>query len=337
MASDVAEMEEQKDMRAYAEQVVKDVDAERSGEKAGKGEAKKGDAQITSEQANLRQPADKTKTAEKHAGSDDTVEVDDRDEEPGDDKKSWWDDNLKAEAAAYGIEESELSDFASREEFERTLKFFDKSALAVGRKAMAEEEGEKGQSRNEKGQFTKREVEKKEESKTDTPKKDGRYEITLDRDVYDDGLVDELNRLRDHYESRLEALEARFSESDATAEERHFDSLVDSLGHADLFGKTDKESPQELQRRKDLMVAVKAQMIGLERLGRPAELNESLVNRVARMVFAEELSKKDLKQRTRKISKQSNGRQGGGATRPQDPREDPREEADRLYRELERS
>jgi hypothetical protein len=143
--------------------------------------------------------------------------------------------------------------------------------------------------------------------------------------------------MRDHYESRLEALESRFYEADARAEEERFDNLVDSLGHADLFGKTGSEGPKELQRRQDLIVAVKAQQIGLERLGRPTELNESLVSRVARMVFAEDLAKKDLKQRTRKISKQSNGRQGGGVTRPQDPREDPRAEADRLYRELERA
>jgi len=74
----------------------------------------------------------------------------------------------------------------------------------------------------------------------------------------------------------------------------------------------------------------------MQQLGRPAELNESLVGRVARMVFAEDLGKKDLKNRTRKISKQSNARQGGGATRPSDPREDPRDEAERLYKELER-
>jgi hypothetical protein len=86
-----------------------------------------------------------------------------------------------------------------------------------------------------------------------------------------------------------------------------------------------------------LLVAVKAQQIGLQQLGRPTELNELLVNRVARMVFAGELGKKDLKQRTRKISRQSNGRQGGGATRPQDPSEDPRDQFDRIYREMERA
>ena len=243
---------------------------------------------------------------------------------------------MKAEVAAYGIEESELADFASREELERALRLFDKSALEAGRKALAESEGKEkkpepeeatGRVRGEDGKFLPKEGKPKE----------GRYEVTLDKELYDEGLIGELEKIRDHYDSRLELLESRFHEADAEAEERRFDGLVDSLGHADLFGKTGSESPKELQRRQDLIVAVKAQQIGLERLGRPTELNESLVSRVARMVFAEDLAKKDLKQRTRKISKQSNGRQGGGVTRPQDPREDPRAEADRLYRELERA
>jgi hypothetical protein len=78
-------------------------------------------------------------------------------------------------------------------------------------------------------------------------------------------------------------------------------------------------------------------MLGLAQLGRPTDLSELLVGRVARMVFAEDLSKKELKNHTRKITRQSNSRQGGGATRPQDPREDPRDEADRLYKEMERT
>jgi hypothetical protein len=52
------------------------------------------------------------------------------------------------------------------------------------------------------------------------------------------------------------------------------------------------------------------------------------------MVFADEISKRELKKRTQKISKQSNRRQGGGAVRPQGPTDDPREEAERLYREM---
>ena len=328
------------EVAAYVEEVVNEVAAERAGEKPAKD-----DAQIVAEQSTANKPKDETPTAEKPSGDDDTVEVDDQGEgeETGDVAPSWLDDGLKAEVAAYGIGESELADFASREELERALRLFDKSALEAGRKALAESDGKEkkpdveettGRVRGEDGKFL---------PKDGKPKED-KYEVSLDPEEFDDRLVGELAKMRDHYESRLEAYESRFStlesrflQADAKAEEERFDNLVDALGHADLFGKTGSEGPKELQRRQDLIVAVKAQQIGLERLGRPTELNESLVNRVARMVFAEDLAKKDLKQRTRKISKQSSSRQGGGATRPQDPREDPRAEADRLYRELERA
>ena len=323
---EITEQSSKEDVAAYAEAVVKEVETERAGET-------KGDAQIASEHANTKQPSDKTSPTENNASSDDTAEDTSQGEDSGDKGASWLDDDLKAEAAAYGIDESEIADFASREEFERALRIFDKSALEAGRKALAAEgEGDKGPDRNEKGQYA-----KKEEPDPEPPQRDGRYEVSLDTDVYDDGIVEEFTKMRDHYESRVAALESRFAETDAAVEEQRFDGFVDSLSHADLFGKTGSESPEELQRRQDLLVAVKAQQIGLEQLGRPTELNESLVTRVARMVFAEELGKKDLKQRTRKISRQSNGRQGGGATRPQDPREDPRDTFDRMYRELERA
>jgi hypothetical protein len=333
------------DAKAYAEQVVAEVAAERAGEKAGKS-----DAQIVAEQATAKKPVEtETTTAEKPSGDDDTAEVKDQGEaeETGEGDTSWIDDALKAEVAAYGIKPEEVADFTSREELERALRLFDKSALEAGRKALAESENKEkkpeaeeatGRARGEDGKFLPKDGKAKEGTK------EGRHEIGLDREQFDETLIGELEKLRDHYEDRLEVMESRFQEverrfheADAQAEEQRFDVLVDSLGHADLFGKTGSEGSKELQRRQDLLVAVKAQQIGLERLGRPTELNESLVSRVARMVFAEDLAKKDLKQRTRKISKQSNGRQGGGVTRPQDPREDPRAEADRLYRELERA
>jgi len=340
------------DIQAHVEQVVQEVAEERAGEQ-------KSDAQITSEHANTKQPAQQETPAETNSGSEpaeveadqgeDTAEVEDQGEDTGDtpEGQEWLTDDVKAEAAAYGIDESEIADFASREELDRALRLFDKSALEAGRKAMAESEAEgaKGSARNDKGQFTKKEdAPAADDQVPDVGKVDGKYEFTWDQDVVEDEIVGEFTRMRDHYESRLQALdsrlnasEERFLEADARAEERHFDNLVDALGHADLFGKTDKETAKQLERREDLLVAVKAQQIGLSQLGRPTELTESLINRVTRMVFAEELGKKDLKTRTRKISRQSNGRQGGGATRPQDPREDPRDEADRRYMELQRA
>lgn len=335
----VAELNEQsttEEVSEYVEQVVEDVKAERAGEKD--------DARIAAEHADNEH---KTPVAEKKSGDDAANVETDKGEKAGEsspatDKSGWLDDDVKAEVAAYGIEESELADFASREELDRALRLFDKSALEAGRKALAKADDEGEQGRNAKGQFEKKPPPKSEQPKGET--KEGSYEIKLSKDVYDEELVGELTRMRDHYESRLEAYESRFAAmedrfatADAAAEEKHFDSLVDSLGHADLFGKSDQENSKQLQRRKDLHLAVKAQMLGLAQLGRPTELSESLVNRVARMVFAEDLGKKDLKTRTAKITRQSNSRQGGGATRPQDPREDPRDEADRLYKELERA
>lgn len=297
------------------------------------GDEKKGDAQKIAEERD--EPVTDT-SVETDSDSKDTAEKGD---ETGDSEdQAWLDDDLKNEVAAYGIDEKEIVDFTSREELERALRFFDRSALEAGRKAMAEGDTEADKARDEQGRFKKKEPEsesKKEESK------EGQYEITLDKDEYGEDLVDEFKRMRDYYESRIathesrfDALENRFAEADTAAEEQRFDSIVDSLGHADLFGKSGKENDKELQRREDLFVAVKAQIIGLQSLGRPAGLDEVLVNRVARMVFAEQLGKKDLKDRTRKVFNQANGRMGGSATKAHDSPEPLKDEMRRLYKEL---
>jgi len=312
------------EIAAFAEQVAKEVEADRKGET-------KSDAQITNEQAGTQQPADKTidTPVENNSGSDSASEG----EETGDDTESpeWLTDDVKAEAAAYGIDESEIADFASREELDRALRLFDKTALEAGRKAMAESDS--APVRDEKGKFVKKET---EVPKEETPQ-DGRYQVALDKDLYDEEIIGEFTRLRDHYESRFEALESHFAAQSASAEEQRFDNFVDSLGHSDLFGTTGKESDKELERRRDLNVAVKAQMLGLSQMGRPTEMTQQLISRVANMAFGDELGKKRLKQQTSKISKQSNKRQGGSPTKPIPPSDQPREEFARLYDEMARS
>lgn len=304
------------EIRAYAEQVAEEIAQERAGEPE-----KKSDAQIVNEQSEPLQS-----TAENKTGNKTALEG----EETGESEViEWLTDEVKAEASAYGLSESEIADFTSREELDRALRLFDKTALEAGRKAMATQSEEVA--RNEKGQFVKKEEPKAAESKDS---KEGQYQVSLSPDLYDEEIINEFSRMRDHYESRLSVLEKHFMEASAAAEEQQFDSLVDSLGHADLFGTTGKESEKELERRRDLNVAVKAQMIGLQKLGRPAKMSQQLIARVANMVYGEELAKKRLKQQTAKISKQSQLRQGGSPTKPLPPSDDPREEADRLYREL---
>lgn len=284
-------------------------------------EDRKGDAQLIAEERD--KPVTDTSAEETDAGSDDTAS----DGEDAEVKSDWLDDDLKAEIAAYGIDEKELSDFTSREEVERALRFFDKSALEAGRKALAEGDGETP-TRDETGKFA-----KKDEPVAEA--KDGQYEISLDKDIYDDDLVNELTRMRDHYETRLGALEARLAQADATTLEQTFDTYIDAIGFPELFGKTGKESPKELKRREDVMVDCLAQREGMKLFGRTVEIDQSLVLRTARARHAEEFSKKDLKSRTRKISQQSNGRMGGGATRPSGPAETLRDEMRRLHKELE--
>jgi hypothetical protein len=282
-------------------------------------EDRKGDAALMAEE---RDKPVGDLTAEDNASEEPVEDTASDGEDTGEGQKpEWLDDDFLAEITAYGIDEKALADFTSREEVERAMRFFDKTALEAGRKAMADTP-----KRDESGRF-----QKEEEAEAPAPS----YEISLSKDIYDEDLVDELTRMRDHYESRLSVLERRQAQNDAQAEEQMFDSIVDGMGHADLFGTSGKENPKQLQRRQDLMIAAKAQQIGMKVIGKEVNLDQALVNRVARMVFAEDFQKKDLKSATRKITKQSNGRMGGGATRPSDPAESVREEFRRRYKELE--
>jgi len=124
------------DIAAYAEQVVSEVVEERRGELE-----PKSDAQITSEQAGTPQPGSKTLDTPAETNSGSITALDGEDTGDALELPEWMTDDVKAEAAAYGIGESEIADFASREELDRALRLFDKTALEAGRKALAESEG----------------------------------------------------------------------------------------------------------------------------------------------------------------------------------------------------
>lgn len=297
------------EIKRYAEQVFEESQAER-----------KSDAEIIANTAPVEKIAAENKSSRKAA--EDTVQSEDG---SGDESSApeWVTDDVKAEVAAYGIDESDLSDFASSEELYRALRLFDKKALDAGRKALSDDKPSK--------------PEASQDDQKPAAKDGDKYEVTLSKDLYDDEIVDEFSRLRDHYENRLQRLEANLVQEAITHDEARFDSIVDQLGHADLFGKTGKETEKELERRKELRIAIKAHLIGMQQLGHPVEENDRLYDRVASMVFTEEITKKRLKQHTKRISRQSDMRLGGSPTKPQPPSEDPREAADRLYRELERA
>ena len=302
MSIDLNEVETHEDVQA----VVADVLAQQKDEEA----TDKSDAAKIAEEGD-REAAERDNETE--APEPEEEEVDER---------AWLNDDLKNQVTAYGIDEDELEDFTSREEVERAMRFLDRSAQEAGQKA-----------RDETGKFVKKTPEEPEGEEASKP--DGRYEIKLDTEEWSGELLDEFTQMRDHYESRVAGLEARFADQDAKLEEQHFDSLIDSLGHKDLFGTTGKETKKELTRREDVIIAAKAQQIGLEQMGRPVDLDEALMARVANMVFADELGKKKIKARTKRLTKQSNGRMGGSATKPHEAPETPEAKALRYYKSLE--
>lgn len=317
------------DIKQYASEIIKEVAQERQSER-------KSDAEIIARSSPpTKQPAEQISSSDKVVPdlSNSSAKAESQGDS-GDSPKNpeWLDSELLSEASALGISEAELSDFSSREEFERAVRLLDKAALESGRKAMSE--GSDGPARNEKGQFVKKEG--PDESKELAPPSD-RYEVSLSTEKWEDDIVNEFSRMRDYYETRLQSLESQFMAEMLRAEEDRFDKFVDTLGHTELFGTTGKESDRELERRKDLLVAVRAHIIGLNALGRPAKFDGRLIGRVANMVFSEELGKKLIKQQTAKVSRQNQLRQGGSPIKPLPPSEDPREAFDRLYRELEKT
>lgn len=325
MATDLKDDATKQEIQAFVDQAVADIQEDRKGDEP----EEKTDSQRVAEEHD--EPVTEREPAETDSGSDDDTA--DKGEKTGDSEDQaddWLDDDLKAEATAYGIDEKELAEFTSREELDRALRFFDRAALEAGRKALAEGEKDESKTRDGQGRFVKTEPEPKPESEP----KEGRYEIKLDKDAYDEDLIGELTRLRDHYESRMDALETRFIESDAKEQEARFDAAVDAVGRADLFGKTGHETPAQLKRRQELLPRVEGQQYGLERVGVQLDYAK-IVEQTARGVFAEDFLKKALKARTRKLSKQSDGRMGGGGAKSPGAAETLEEEMDRIYKEME--
>jgi hypothetical protein len=276
---------------------------------------------------------------ESAAAKDDDGEDSAEEEEAGQD---WLDDDLRAEVSAMGIEGELLSEFSSREELDKALKLLDLAAMKAGRAAVeprGDEEpadkGKTGRKHRADGTFAPADEEKQADPKP------GDFKLDLDPEEYGEGLVTQVKALHDHFASKLNAAEERAarleqawqSQQTLVFEER-FDSVVESLGHSDLFGETGKETPAQMANRQKLMGEYLPYEIGLRAQGRNPVLGRSLVDRVCRMAFADHLSKKERKALTKKISKQSALKGGdAGGKGPETP-ESRKERFRRMYKEM---
>jgi len=240
-------------------------------------------------------------------------------EDSGDSDEEWLDDELKSQASDYGLDEEDLSEFDDRDQLERHLAIIQKRALRAV---------------NVRGKNEEASSEDKAEIASD-------FNIELDAEEFPEEIVDHFTRMRDHYESKLSALEQRvqlaeeqFSSASREAEEGRFDDEIDKLEMSKFFGTTGNESQVQMQRREEVMeLATALQKVLEQQNGRNVKLS-NLVRRVAPAAFPDEFDKQKHKERTRKITKQSNRRMGGSQTRATETRESDRDHFERLYREL---
>jgi len=333
------------DIVAMAKQLVSETTDEASA-KAGDD----GDDSVVEPGAGADETA-KTTAGDGHSAAEDAA-AQNKDGEDAATKEStepdWLDDDLKAVAATLGISDEQLSGFANRDELDRAMSLLDAVALNAGRKATEKTGDDTGQeesraktpepstppSRDDKGRYV---------PKSEGKESSANYQVQLDPEVFSEEIINEFNQLRDHYESRLSQFEGRFAQleladrqRDAKAAEERFDAIVDSLGDDVLFGESGHETKEQLANRKKLFDEHNVYLTGLKVLGREVKTDKSLVDRVAKMTFAEHFSKQQRKQLTKKITSQSRMRMGSGVSKPTDPPEDIYSKAERLYRELSR-
>jgi hypothetical protein len=226
---------------------------------------------------------------------------------------------------------------------DRTLNIFDQMALKAGRDAAGKTDPPKVEEQQQVQQTGKtprgpdgKFVSKESEDGTG-------YKVSLDPEVYDEGVVKELNAINEHYAGRLKAMEdrlAQFEQADQqrTAEvlQERFDSIVDSLDQPELFGVAGKETKEQLANRQKHFEEHNVYLTGLQTLGRKAEFGKSSVARVLNMTFAEHLSKQQQKRLTQTISRQSQMRMGGSAGKIVDASQSLMSEMEELYSRLER-
>lgn len=246
-------------------------------------------------------------------------------------KDSWIDDDVRGMAATLGIPVEKLSGFSTREEFDRALSLVD---AAVMRRVQSSQAGADQQQ-----QLTQQAQQESVQRHVEDPNRrpDGTFlpadqrgqdsgqassvDLGLDPELYEDIFVKDMNRIHGSLASRIDQLEsfigqlqhaenARFQQSYA----ERFDSIVDSLGHPELFGESGKETPDQFENRKKLFADTSAYIDGLSRSqGRRIRLEKAIVDRAKHISFADHLSSQARQKILTQLRDQSADRMGGSA------------------------
>ncbi len=252
--------------------------------------------------------------------------------------RSWLDDEAKDLAKSLGYEEGDLAEFQTKEDLDRFLSVAEKRAYRDRMKQSAPAE------------VKPEAVKAADPPKTEPSKSDAaEYKVTLDPDTYDEGLVQEIKQLNDHYAGKMAKLEERLARYEKGQQQSSFDAIVaqfepvaDSLeAPPDLFGKTHQESQAQLTNRNRLLIAI-GQVANLRGIPlRTALSDQALVSRALHLEFGDALIKQERTKVIEKVKKQSSQRLGIGKQRTGlepfqgDLEDDP--ELDKLWTKLQKN
>ena len=254
------------------------------------------------------------KKAEQEQGlgeNESTSETDDKEpvkeeESTVDDDESDGDDWVTSEdiqelVESLGYSEEDLSEFETQEEFERHVRFMDREMSKRIRPGddqehalQADEIARKKAEREEQAEQQYRENGKFARQPEELPQ--------LDPDEFDERLIEVLEA-RD---ARIAQLEQQILGSHEQQILKTFDTLVDSIGHEDLFGNSENLKAADRAQREKLWEATKTILNGMEASGKQVNgVNRGIIVRALNMEFADTLQKKTRQSLTKKAKRQS--------------------------------
>ena len=204
--------------------------------------------------------------------------------------------------ASLGYTEEDASQFSNENDFQSHVKLLDKEFK--GKRVVEEQELALEINEAEEQRSLFRENEKLNSKNEKLP--------SLDPDEFDEQLIEVLEA-RD---AKIAELERRLNETGQNNVLKQFDSIVDDLGHEDLFGNSENLTQSEQKQREKLFNEYKEIYNILEARGKSVsgkKANKGIVLRALNIEFEEELNKSNRQKLSKRIKKQAKRITGSNA------------------------
>jgi hypothetical protein len=221
-----------------------------------------------------------------------------------------------------GLTDDQIREFSGPEEIERHANLLDKQLMRLGE---TKRPGESQEAALEAQEPAQKQLEKVERAVKQERDEQGRfvsaekYIPLVTADDFDEGLAGEFQRIAEHFNERVAKLESLLQQNEERSrrsEVQQHDTLIDTLGHEDLFGTVEKpRSTEQQENRVKLLRALKILRNGMESVGQSVSVTPTLLKRALNQEFADQLSTKQRQSLTKKIQDQSKRKLGGGRGR----------------------